>query len=215
MTFASATFTGTAFAELAATDANWAKQSGYTQDAILGSTGAYLICNSATDIAVYRHTATPPSANYTVSADMATVAGGSTSDMSIAVIGRAAAGADTYYFAQYNHASTQVRLFRRVAGTNTQLGSAYTMTLTTTPVRLLLRMDVDAISVQVDGVTRVGPVTDTGITAAGFAGVRIFDSRQSGVSDAGYLDAFSAADVNASAGSKAAPHYYNHMSGRA
>jgi hypothetical protein len=199
MTFASATFTGTEFTELSAVDSNWTKQSGYSQDAITGSTGAYLICNSTTNVAVYRHTATPPSADYTVSADIATVSGGTTDDMSMAVTGRNAAAADTYYFAQYNHASTQLRLFSRVAGTNTQLGSSYTMTLTTTPVRILLSMNGSSISAQVDGVTRIGPVTDTSITATGSAGVRIFDSRQSGTSDAGWIDNFDASSIGGSA----------------
>jgi hypothetical protein len=199
--FASATFTGTAFTELSAVDANWTKQSGYSKDLIIGSTGAYLICNnpSDSDIGVYRNTTTPPSADYTVAADIATAAG-STTDMSLAVTGRAAAAADTYYFLQYNHASTQLRLFKRVAGSNTQLGSSYSMTLTGTPVRILLEMDGDQIAAYVDGVLRIGPVTDTAITAAGFAGARLFDSRQSGVNDAGTFDNWAAEEVGGGGG---------------
>jgi hypothetical protein len=194
MTFASAAFTGTAFAELAATDANFVKQSGFTQDAILGSTGAYLICNNTSAVAVYRHTATPPSADYVVSADIAKLSG-ATADLALGVIGRADAAADTFYFVQYNHPTTQLRLFSRVSGTSTQIGSSYTMTLTGTAVRIALRMDGDQISAEVDGVTRIGPVTSTTITAAGFAGVRLLDSRETGVADSGSLDNFDAAAI--------------------
>jgi hypothetical protein len=121
--------------------------------------------------------------------------------LALGVIGRAVAAADTFYFVQYNHPTTQLRLFSRVSGTSTQLGSSHTMTLTGTAVRIALRMDGDQISAEVDGVTRIGPVTSTTITAAGFAGVRLLDSRESGVADSGSLDNFDAAVLGGGGGS--------------
>jgi hypothetical protein len=65
-----------------------------------------------------------------------------------------------------------IQLQKRVTGTLTTLGSLYTLSPgdgTDTTVTLQLRGST--LSVLVNGVLRVGPVTDTAITAAGRAGV--------------------------------------------
>lgn len=189
--FASASFTGTAFAELAASDANWSKQHGYSgRDLILGASGAYVIRNDNTTSSVYVHSATPSNANYYVKADIAKLSG--TRNPIMGVVGRAQSGADTMYQLLYVHSTNLVRLIKRVAGSNTDLGSSYSLTLTSTPVTLELRMDGDQISGYVNGVLRIGPVTDTAISAAGLAGISGFDMRQTGVADAGSIDVFEA-----------------------
>lgn len=193
MTFASATFAGTAFQELSAADANWSKQSGNAQDLILGSTGAYLISNSNTLAGVYQHSGSPASADYGVFADIQKLSG-STSGLQLGVAGRCAAAANTFYFVIYTHSSTNLRLFKRVAGTQTQLGSSYTMTLSAAQ-RIELRMVGDQISAYVDGVLRIGPVTDSAITAAGKAGVYAFHARETSVADSGSIDNFEAIDI--------------------
>ena len=188
------TFTGTAFQELSAADANWSKQTGFTQDAILGSTGDYVICNSNVNNACYQHSASPPSADYSVWAQIAKGAGNSGSGGPICgVAGRMAAAADTLYFAIYRHDTTNIRLFKRVAGTQTQLGSSYTYTLTGTAAKLELVMDGTSISVKLNDSTVIGPVTDSEITAAGKAGIYMLDMRETGVADSGSLDNFDAA----------------------
>jgi len=191
MAFATANFTGTAFTELSVADTNFVKHPSYSQDLILGSTGAYLICNSALAIGVYYHVATPPSADYPVKATIATLAG-STADGSLAVCGRMSTTADTYYFLQYNHASAILRLFERVAGVNTQLGSNYSFTLTSTPAEIELEMVGNQISGKLNGTTVIPAQTSNAITAAGKCGIRLFDTRQSGVNDAFSYDDFSA-----------------------
>lgn len=206
-------FTGTAFQELSAADADWSKQSGYTQDALIGSTGAYLINASAVDIAVYQHSATPPSANYSVWADIAKLSGNQSPRPG--VCGRMATGADTFYYALYSHDLTNIRLFKRVAGSQTQLGSSYTYTLTSTPAKLELVMNGDQISVELNDASVIGPVTDTAITAAGKAGVYAFQMRETGVADAGSIDNFDAAAIGGGGGGTVVPviqrPYFNIM----
>ena len=200
--FASAAFTGTAFATLQSVDANWSKQTGYTGDLILGSTGAYCIRNDVSTAGVYQHSGSPASADYTVSADLTYYSAGSAVPPQMGVCGRMEAAAQTFYFLTYTHGSNNLRLFKAVAGTLTQLGSSYTVTLANnTPRSALLRMEGDQISGELDGSTVIGPVTDTAITAAGKAGIYGFSMRQPGVADSGGIDNFSADDVGGGGGS--------------
>jgi len=194
------TFTGTQFTELAAFDANFSKQTGYTQDGILGAGGTYAIQNGGVGPACYQYAATPPSANYSVWADIAKLSGSTGSGPRMGVAGRMASGAETFYFALYSHDATNVRLFKLVAGTQTQLGSSYTYTLTGTAAKLELVMDGSSISVKLNDSTVIGPVTDAAITAAGRAGVYLFDMRETGVADSGSLDNFDAAAIGGGSG---------------
>ena len=117
------------------------------------------------------------------------------------VIGRAAAGAADFYAAWYDHTTTQYKLARINAGTATSLGTAYTHTLTSTPENIELRMSGNDISVYVDAVLRIGPVTDgSPITSAGKSGIRLFAMRETGIADAGSLDNFSAVDAGGGGG---------------
>lgn len=193
------TFTGTQFTELSAFDANFSKQTGYTQDGILGAGGTYAIQNNGTGAAVYQYAATPPSASYSVWADIAKLSGNTGNGPRMGVCGRMAASADTFYYALYSHDLTNIRLFKRVAGVQTQLGSSYTYTLTGTAAKLELVMNGSAISVKLNDSVVIGPVTDTDITAAGRAGIYLFDMRETGVADAGSLDNFDAAALGGGA----------------
>lgn len=195
--FAVASFTGTQFAELASQDANFSKQSGYTQDLILGAGGAYVISNTFAGPGCYQHSGSPINANYTVAIDIAKLSG-NTGNNRMGVCGRMASGADTMYLALYSHDLTNVRLIRVVSGSSTTLGT-HGVTLTSTVRRMLLRMAGDQISVELDGTPVIGPVTDAGITAAGKAGIYALETRQSGVADAGSIDNFSADDIGGSA----------------
>jgi hypothetical protein len=195
------TFTGTQFVELSTVVSELSKQSGFATDGILGAGGTYAIQNGGTGAAVYQHSATPPSANYSVWADIAKLSGSTGSGPRMGVCGRMAAGADTFYYALYSHDTTNIRLFKRVAGTQTQLGSSYTYTATSTAAKLELVMDGSSISVKLNDSTVIGPVTDAAITAAGLAGVYLFDMRETGVADSGSLDNFDAAAIGGGGGS--------------
>lgn len=202
--FASATFAGATATELSVVDANWSKQTGWANDIITGVGGGYVIRNNNVSAAVYQHSGSPASANYTVAADIA-VLNANVAIPQCGVCARMQSGADTFYFLLWGEGTGNIRLFSRVAGTNTQLGSSYSYTLTTTPAQLRLRADGDQISGELNGATIIGPVTDTSITTAGKAGIYLFDNRQTGVSDATSLDNFSADDIGAVAASLLPP----------
>lgn len=195
--FAADAFTGTQYTELSAYNAAWSKQTGYTGNVVLGTGGTWSISNSNTLPGAYQHSGTPASADYEVAADIRKEAGGNTTPNHIGVCARMAAAAETFYFALYSHTDGNVRLFKRVAGTQTQLGSSYTYTNAGTAARLLLRVEGSSISVKLNAATIIGPVTDTAISTAGKAGIYQFNNRETGIADSGSLDAFSADDIAA------------------
>lgn len=89
------------------------------------------------------------------------------------VVGRINTSADTAYFARHTTVGEQWQLFKVVAGSSTQLGTPLSATPTIDQVyRLTLRMIGSAISVLLDGVVII-TATDTAITAAGMAGLRV------------------------------------------
>lgn len=110
----------------------------------------------------------PASPDYTVSADLTISNTGSIG----AVMGRMSTGADTLYEAIYI-GGTGFQLYRVVAGTATQIGATYSTTFTLgTPYTISLTMSGTSISGLINGSTVIGPVTDTNITAAGYAGFK-------------------------------------------
>lgn len=124
------------------------------------------------------------------------------------VIGRAASGSADFYTAYYDHTDTKYKLRRFNAGSGTTLGTDYTHTLTTTPERIELRMSGNDISVYVDAVLRIGPVTDgSPITAAGKSGISLFAMRETGIADAGSLDNFEAVDAGGGGSSTTPPPF--------
>lgn len=191
-------FTGTQFTELSLAVPELSKQTSYTQDGILGAGGTYAIQNNGLAVAVYQHSAAPPDPNYVVFGDIAKLSGNTGSGPRMGVCGRMAADADTFYFALYSHDLNNIRLFKRVAGVQSQLGSSVSYTLTSTAVQLALYMNGAAIGVLVNGATVIAPVTDpTPITAVGRAGFYLFDMRETGVADSGSFDNFDALAISA------------------
>jgi len=193
MTFESDAFAGTLGTELNAYNAKWVKQNGYTENGIIGGDGQWATTSATVTYACYRTTAVPGSANYTVTADIVKRSAGSAAPI-LGVIGRAAAAAQTFYWAIYTHSAGNIRLFRMVAGTQTQLGGNHSFTATNdVPFALQLRMDGSNISAWLNGSQVIGPITDTNITAAGHAGIIMLSARDVGVTDTGYIDNFDAA----------------------
>lgn len=192
--FASDTFTNTQYTELSAHNAAWSKQNGYTGNLIIGTGGTYAISNDNINPGAYQHSGTPASADYEVSADIKRESG-TTTPRHIGVCARMVAGATTLYWAMYSHTDGNIRLFKKVAGAQTQLGSSYTYTNAGVAARLLLSVVGSSISVKLNGATIIGPVTDTSIAAAGKAGIYLYNTRETGVADSGSLDNFSADDI--------------------
>ena len=194
MSFATDTFTGSAGTELSAHSGVWSKQSGYTQNGLIGNDGQYAYHAGTAGYAVYQHSGSPASADYSVFASIFRKAGtpGATGPQ-MGPCGRMQAGAGTLYAALYEHGNTRYSLYRFNATAPTLLGTRWTHTLTTTPETVELRMSGNDISVYIDGVLRIGPVTDgSPITTAGKAGIVLFDMRPTGVNDTGGLDNFDA-----------------------
>jgi len=161
--------TGTAItAHTPETGGAWVLQTGYapTNPLTISSTGtAY----ARDGLDVYRNTAAPASADYYV--ECVLVWKSTKSDDAMGVMGRADAAANTLYWARFSASAGGYQLFKTVAGTNTQLGTTQTATFTSGSHTVRLTMLGSTISMSVDGTTLVS-VTDTAITAAGFAGVR-------------------------------------------
>lgn len=99
------------------------------------------------------------------------------------LMGRVTTGADTKYWVGIG-ASGGVRLFKTVAGVNTQLGSTHALTPSaSTTYKITLRMSGTSIEALLDDVVVVGPITDSAISAKGLAGV--YFSAYSGTSTTG------------------------------
>jgi hypothetical protein len=172
-------FTGTSGTLLTAHKSNdggtWTKHPSYsTGDARLNGSGQ-LTSNTSSYRGVFLHSFAPVSADYTVSADI--VYSSASSSSNAGVCARWSNSANTGYYAHVdgNDASTvRVRLYKIVAGTETQLSSTFTASWSVGQTkRLSLRALGSQVSVLVDGSLAVGPVTDTSISSPGQAGVYI------------------------------------------
>lgn len=112
----------------------------------------------------------PPSADYDVEADFVFLT--DTTVERVGIIGRASSSARTFYMARiYNvgASTSNVQLFKAVAGTFTQLGSNYAINSSGT-YNIRLSMSGSTIKVFVDDVERIS-VTDSSVTAAGRIGL--------------------------------------------
>lgn len=122
---------------------------------------------------VYQASTTPASADYDVTTWIETRSALTTGQCGPA--GRMQANADTYYYARYTESSSTptFSLFKRVNGSNSQIGSNYTAAIPLNGIaKLTLRMQGSTISLLVDDVVKITG-TSTSITTAGKAGVRL------------------------------------------
>lgn len=184
--FASDLFTDTNGVSLPTHDANWTKHGSYTGNMEIFSNRTI---HSDTNTALFYRSESPTNANYTVSSDLycATYTGYD------GVAGRVNTGADTFYMGRHYVSAGAWQLYKFVGGSPTQLGSNYSISYSPgNQPNCLLRMDGDQISVDIDSVTRIGPVTDTSITAAGKAGIR---GNGSTTTTGFHYDNFSADDI--------------------
>lgn len=133
--------------------------------------GGRLRRNATTSYNYVYNTLTPPSADYWVEADF--FFDSTTRTERFGVTGRNSTSALTFYLARVSTtggSTANVQLWKWVAGTPTQLGSSYAITISGDPTfKIRLDMVGTTIRVLVDGVERIN-VTDSSITAAGRAG---------------------------------------------
>lgn len=171
------------------TGAAWTALASQTSNAVITPAGRVRKGNAA-GFSQYYTSGVPASADYTVKADIYVAS--LVSDGAAGVIGRldTSTGA-TYYMARYDVASASWQLIRVTNG-SALIISSYAQTLTVgSTYRLGLKMSGTSIVLTVDGVVRVN-ATDSVITAAGRAGVRLGVTGGSGLSDTTglHLDTF-------------------------
>lgn len=148
----------------------WSKNSTLSGVLTINTNRAYC---STTNACYFNTVGAPISADYEVTATITVI---TNINSNIGVCGRMATSANTMYYAFLSRVSTgggtyTIQLSSYVAGTPNSLGS-YSITAPSGDHTIKLRMLADQISVDWDGVTRIGPVTDTAVTDAGKAGVR-------------------------------------------
>lgn len=89
----------------------------------------------------------------------------------LGIAGRIDTAANTFYYTWYNQTTGKLHLFKRVAGTETELGTAYTFTwFDETEHTIRLTMTGTSLTVTQNGTSRI-TATDSAITAAGYGGL--------------------------------------------
>jgi hypothetical protein len=123
---------------------------------------------SAAGGAAYYITATPPNADYSVEADFICL----TTTANVALTGRMHITDDTMYIIRWNNNVWELR--RIITGTQTTIGSTTNQLLTaSTTKKVRLQMVGTSISVYINDILEIGPITDGNITAVGKAGIRM------------------------------------------
>ncbi len=191
--FAADLFAGTAGTELSAYSSSWSKLTGTSGSAAISS--AQRARRDGTAITAYRHSAVPPSADYKVSADLEMFSG--TYD-GAGVIARASASALTCYMARHYNNGYGWQLFKYVSGALYQLGSDTGPIVTSGATHVELRVEGTTIQLYKAGETTPAiSLTDSSITAAGFAGIYFRSGASSGNTIGIHLDNFTADTLGA------------------
>lgn len=148
----------------------WTKHGSYAPDAVVTDANRLRNNGGAGTTALYYGSATPSHADEDIFADILMK-----SDNDASIVGLAArisTGADTFYRFVYDTVTNQWRLWKRIAGVDTELGSASAQTLTVdTEYTIGLRVRGDRIYTYVDGSAKHAAITDTGIAGPGQVGV--------------------------------------------
>lgn len=181
--FASSAFSGTDGTLLETADASWAKFGGATINITLLS-GRGKPASSST--VLYYHSASPPSADYSVSCDLYRF---DTFSVLAGPVARATGTATaTFYHARYSSGAGAFQLYRYNNGAATIMGTSAAVTMNAGDTHAVkLEVNGTQISVYLNGGTTpiIGPITDNSITAAGYGGLR-------SASPSGYFDNYSA-----------------------
>lgn len=164
-------FTGANGTTLSSYDAAFVKVTEFTNTFEIFSNRLKLTASGGTS-AAYFYNSSPPSADYEVSTTFYNVAGTDTT-LNSGVIARASSSQQTMYMARWRP-STGFQLFKFInSATATQLGSSVAQSYGVgASGKVRLRVNGTTISVyRNDETSPIISVTDTGITAAGFAGL--------------------------------------------
>ena len=156
--------------------------------------------NGTTNCIWYNPTA-PSTPNYSVEADLVFIGAGPV--QVYGVMGRIDSAATTFYYFHYNGSTGDWELYKTVASVDTLLGSFSDVGNANNDKHAKLIMDGSNISGAVGGVVVVGPIVDTDITAAGYAGLISLTS--SGTVDDTHGSHFDNFDAVALAGRAAYP----------
>lgn len=169
--FASDSFTGTDGTTLQVYNPAWTKHPSYSDNIVLDTNRARLFQTGASS--AYYHSATPASADYSVSIDVYVKAYSPNLNL-VGVIGRASTSVNTFYHA-WHSISQGWQLFRFNSGTVTQLGTTISHTLTVgSTYNLKLDMVGDVIRLLVDSVEIISEVDTSPLLSAGKAGIRAY-----------------------------------------
>ena len=184
------TFTGPNGTTLQAHNATWVKNTADAPaDLILQSGG--IVLSSGTTASAYINTTAGLLTDQLVEADIFPASG--TGGIH-GVVARSAPSAREYYIARWN--AGYLQLYRFNAGSVLQLGGGVTASVTVGQThRIGLRCVGNQISLEWDGVTKIGPITDS-TYASGYPGVRVLtDASRSMSIDNFSVDNLAAADA--------------------
>lgn len=171
----------------------WTLHPSYSGTAVLDA--ANRLRQATTAASCYYANVPPTSENYDVTANVNRLSNAAFPSTA-GVVGRLDTSTDTCYTARQEIQGSNWALYKRVAGTETSLGTSSVPSITTgTPNTMTLRMVGSSIKVLVDGVVRIS-ATDSSITNTGRAGVR-FTSVTASPTDTTliHLEDFAAEDV--------------------
>lgn len=140
---------------------------------------------------------TPPSADYDVSCDL--VVKTVLSNCFVGVAGRIQSGATTFYQFYHNGTTNEWAVSKRIADTNTVLGTVASGVSAGNTYRITLRMEGNQISGLVNGTVVLGPFTNSDITTVGLPGIRRLDNSGCTATTGIHYDNFSADTLTASA----------------
>lgn len=178
--FVNVSFVGSAGTALSTHDANWIKHTSYSTGNVILS-DANRARRNTNNTSMYWYDATPPSADYKARAPLfAKETDGGASNTG--VCGRVDTAANTMYHARYGGGTTDGwQLYKFVAGVVTQLGSTSSQSLTDeTSNEVELWMQGTSIELYKQGSgTPTISVTDSAISAAGYAGIRFVGTTES------------------------------------
>lgn len=147
-------------------DRGWVKHPSYSPS--MTATNGYAVTTGVVGTHAYYLAAGVSDPDYAVCAGIYIIG---MDKRGLGVAGRVSSTTDTMYYTYYETAAGAWRLYKRVSGTDTLLGSyAQTLDFLTT-YRLRLSMSGDQIEVSIDDVLRIS-ATDNSITDAGYAGLR-------------------------------------------
>lgn len=169
------------------TGATWAAVSGLSSTACRIS-NANRARGHTTGVSGAYASGSPASADYSVTATVRRITGAGEAG----VLGRCSTSAATYYRATLSRIGADtLELYKFVAGSYTKLGGYAASLADSTNYTLVLDMVGTTIRVLLDGTQRIS-VTDSGISAAGKAGIYLYD----GSDTTGYhIDTLSADDA--------------------